>query len=100
MTLYSERIVWTPAYAISAVLAAIGAVQLFDDWILGLVLLGTALLLVWFSTARYTVTTDELSVGIGGGNHGCGSQRTRSGRSSRRASPWSPASDTEAAGCC
>ena len=67
MTLYSERIIWTPAYPISAVLVAIGAVQLLNDWTLGLVLLGTALLLLWFSTARYTVTNDGLSVGVGGG---------------------------------
>ena len=65
--LYVERVVWFPAYPLAAVLIVIGAVQLFDRWAIGAVLLATALVVAWFSVARYTVSNRGVEVVVGGG---------------------------------
>jgi hypothetical protein len=63
--LYSERIVWAPSYPLAAVLAIVGATQLFDQWLVGVILLGAAALVMWFCVARYTITRDGVDVHVG-----------------------------------
>ena len=63
--LYSERIVWGPSYPLAAVLAVVGATQLFNRWIVGAILLGAAALVAWFCVARYTVTRQGVDVRVG-----------------------------------
>jgi len=63
--LYSERIVWAPSYPLAAVLAIVGVTQLFNQWILGAILLGAAALLMWFCVARYTITRQGVDVHVG-----------------------------------
>jgi hypothetical protein len=63
--LYSERIVWAPSYPLAAVLAIVGVTQLFNQWIVGAILLGAAALVMWFCVARYTVTRQGVDVHVG-----------------------------------
>jgi hypothetical protein len=63
--LYAERIVWGPSIPLSAVLVVVGLIQLVNQWIVGAVLLGTALLIMWFCVARYTVTPRGVDVRVG-----------------------------------
>ena len=63
--LYAERIVWSPSYPLAAVLAIVGVTQLFNQWIVGAILLGAAALVMWFCVARYTVTRQGIDVHVG-----------------------------------
>jgi len=64
---YSEKIVWGPAYPLAGLIAIIGVVQLFSQWVVGAILVGGAGLVVWFSTARYVVSEAGVDVFVGGG---------------------------------